>query len=114
MLMLDGAGHPLPTNLVRDQVTTESAVILEPASPALGAGGFGHAHFSLSWVSNCEISGTPVTPVVPASLRITPPDDTISLTISAHPASGPAIAVCPPNQPPGTMHTRPVDPGQHE
>jgi Protein of unknown function (DUF4232) len=58
MAMLDSAGRQLPTNLVRDHVTPVLTVVLEPGSPALGAGSFGHAHFGFEWVSNCDISGT--------------------------------------------------------
>jgi hypothetical protein len=108
MAMLDSAGRRLTTNLVRDQVTTVSSVILAPGSPALGAGSSGHARFSFQWVSNCDISGSHVTPIVPSSLEITPPDETGSLTISARPASGPDMSVCPAQEPPGTVHTKPV------
>lgn len=114
MAMLDSAGRQLPTNLVRDHVTPVLTVVLEPGSPALGAGSFGHAHFGFEWVSNCDISGTHVTPIVPSSLEITPPDETRPLVISTHPATGSVIAVCPAQETPGTLHTKPVEPGQHE
>jgi hypothetical protein len=73
MQLLDGAGHPLPTNVVRN-----------PASPATVTLGPGDTAFALlHWAA---INGPGDSPSAqcqpdPASVQVTPPDETTQLVI---------------------------------
>jgi hypothetical protein len=107
--MLDGDGTALETHVVRDPVASVTSVTLAPGSPALGKAGTGHAHFVLEWVSNCDITATHYNPETPATVEITPPDETSSIKIGARGLDGSPMAVCPGQESPGTLHTKPVE-----
>jgi hypothetical protein len=110
MQMLDGAGKALETHVVRDPVAAASNVTLAPGSAALGQAHSGHARFSVEWVTNCDITATHYSPETPATLEITPPDETSQLKISARALGGSPMSVCPGQDLPGTLHTKPVEP----
>ena len=109
MQLLDGSGTALETHLVRDPAGTPTTVTLPPGSPALGNGPSGHGRFLAEWVSNCDVTGAHFNPEIPARIAIIPPDETAPLTISARSLNGSSISVCPGQELPGSIHTKPVE-----
>ena len=109
MQLLDGSGTALETHVVRDPAGTPTTVTLPPGSPALGNGPSGHGRFLAEWVSNCDVTGAHFNPEIPASIAIIPPDETTPLTISARSLNGSSISVCPGQELPGSIHTKPVE-----
>ena len=108
MQMIDVYGTSLPTHVARDPGTL-APVILPAGSPALGKGHAGHARFVMDWVSNCDITGTHFNPEQPAFLEITPPDETARIRISTKAWDGSSMSVCPGQEQPGTLHTKPAE-----
>lgn len=79
MQLLTAGGHALPTKLLRGPTAPDAlsqrkqTIVLHPRKVA---------HFDLSWFAQCSSNQAEV----PAKLKITPPDDRTSETVSARPA----------------------------
>ena len=107
--LLDAAGSPLETHVIRDPAATVGPVTLTPGSATLGQGHAGHGRFLVEWVANCDITGTHYVPENPVSIQVTPPDETSQLKINARGLDGSPMSVCPGQERPGTLHTKPVE-----